>query len=99
MRRENFVQTYVVIPRGSFDKWVHCPWSAVLAAAERKEDGLRVYLATEEKYPYPPRSRLIDSETGDLAAGWDDWNSIAFLKAADRHWRATDKTLLDQQNW
>lgn len=86
------MSTFVIVPRGVAAQWWSRPWSDVLAAAQAGTDGLRVYQNADV-----PMWRPKD-KSGVLEPGWDDWDSIAFLRES-HVFEGVKRTLLYKQNW
>lgn len=74
---------YAIVPRAVIEKYHHEPWNVVIAAAERKDDGLSV------QHGRPMRWFTTGSAAPD---------DVAFL-AQGQGGAWEEKTVLHQQNW
>lgn len=95
-------RAFIVMPRAMLDQRlaehgtdkddptpVLPPWSELWADAERGAYGLRIVTSVPVMRP---------RKDGEYEPGWDDWDSIAFVREGDKYW-PKDTTLLYQQNW
>jgi hypothetical protein len=95
----------VAVPRHvAADYWFR-PWSEVLAAAERGDEGLEVRRPHFTPWREDPPRLIPDADADAIAfhqkqmAKWEADQDMCFLYEADSHWRVKNKTLLYQQNW
>lgn len=105
MTQEQKPRTYVRVDREFLQKYCHLAFSQVLAAAERKKDGLRVESPglTQGTWERPTRCVYKEGEEGDqlfeaACTRYDASYGAAFLYEGEHSWPA-DKTLMYQQNW
>lgn len=93
----------VVLPRAVHAKYSQFPWSELVAAAERRVDGLRLVdfpakkdgAATSGVPVWQPKS-----EDGKVIPGWEDWDSIALMRQAEKlNGEARDLAWLFKRNW
>jgi hypothetical protein len=97
---------YVRVPKSFVLMYWHEPWSAVVAAAETRTDGVTFAAPpwTPDRENEPQRRNYAEGTAGDDLhrrdlATWRDSRDVAYLYQGDvRSW-GPDKTLLFQQNW
>ena len=103
------MREYVRVPRAVAADYWNQPWSAVVAAAEAKADGLVVKGPkwTPWRSDTPRVEQYTDVRTGEVQqkrfdddlAAWREEQETCFLYEAEGRTWPKNKTLLFQQNW
>jgi len=89
----------VIVDKAGLEQYAGQPWVDVAAAVSRQ------YVQTDS-YPtkvFPPRrQKMVDGVPApgewELIPGWEDWDTLAFLRRGDSG-ILKDVAILLQQNW
>lgn len=97
-----------MVPKAVAAQYWHLPWSQVVAAAERHDDGLEIrapkWTPHRQEGPRVESYRGVDGVVDDARfqkdrAAWDEEQNVCFLYEAESGGWPKNKTLLFQQNW
>lgn len=97
----------IKVPRAKQMAYAYLPWSQVVAAAERGDDGLEIrgphFTPNRQEAPrresYEIADRSIDEARYEKdMAKWESDRDVCFFREGVNSFES-DKTLLFQQNW